>query len=176
MSRADVVIAGAGIAGLVTALELAPRRVIVLSKRALGRGAASSWAQGGIAAAVGDDDSPELHALDTIEVGGGINDSHAVDVLTREAPQRIHDLLDLGATFDVDTDGDFELGREAAQKPLSSRRPATSRLPAAGFPPCPRLLGKAPCPRPRRRRRRQPPSRPLRVLQAPPARCLAKPP
>ncbi len=114
--RADVVVVGGGIAGLVTAIELAPRSVIVLSKRALGRGAASSWAQGGIAAAIGDDDSPELHALDTIEVGGGINDAHAVEVLTSEAPQRIHDLLDLGATFDVDRDGDFELGREAAHR------------------------------------------------------------
>jgi L-aspartate oxidase len=116
LERADVIVIGAGIAGLVTAIELAPRSVIVLSKRALGRGAASAWAQGGIAAAIGDDDSPELHALDTIEVGGGINDAHAVEVLTREAAQSILELLDLGATFDVDPEGDFDLGREAAHR------------------------------------------------------------
>jgi L-aspartate oxidase len=112
----------------VTALELAPRPVIVLSKRTLGRGSATAWAQGGIAAALGDDDSPELHALDTIDVGGGINDAHAVEVLTSEAAQRIHDLIAFGATFDADAEGDFELGREAAH----SRRRILHRGDATG--------------------------------------------
>jgi L-aspartate oxidase len=122
-------VVGAGIAGLVTALELAPHPVTVLSKRSLGRGAATAWAQGGIAAAVGDDDSPELHALDTIEVGGGINDAHAVEVLTNEAAQRINDLIEFGAAFDVDAAGEFELGREAAhtRRRILHRGDATGR-------------------------------------------------
>jgi L-aspartate oxidase len=114
IEQADVVIVGAGIAGLTAALDLAPRRVIVLSKTALGAGAATAWAQGGIAAAIGSDDSPELHAADTLAVGGGIADTHAVDVLTHEASQRIADLVRFGATFDRSADGEFALGREGA--------------------------------------------------------------
>jgi L-aspartate oxidase len=114
VERADVVIVGAGIAGLTAALDLAPRRVVVLSKTALGAGAATAWAQGGIAAAVGSDDSPELHAADTLAVAGGIADTHAVDVLTHEASQRIADLVRFGATFDRSADGEFALGREGA--------------------------------------------------------------
>jgi L-aspartate oxidase len=114
VERADVVIVGAGIAGLTAALDLAPRRVVVLSKTALGAGAATAWAQGGIAAAVGSDDSPELHAADTLAVAGGIADTHAVDVLTHEASHRIADLVRFGATFDRSADGEFALGREGA--------------------------------------------------------------
>ncbi|HTV72266.1 MAG TPA: L-aspartate oxidase [Candidatus Acidoferrales bacterium] len=112
--RADVVVVGAGIAGLTAALDLAPRRVVVLSKTALGAGAATAWAQGGIAAAVGHDDSPELHAADTMAVAGGIADSHAVEVLTHEASERIADLVRFGADFDRAADGEFVLGREGA--------------------------------------------------------------
>ena len=109
---ADVVVVGSGIAGLTTAIELAPLRVIVLSKGEVADGS-TPYAQGGIAAAVGSDDSPEHHATDTMEVGGGLNDEAAVDVLTGEGPDRVTDLIARGVAFDRNADGTLMLGREA---------------------------------------------------------------
>jgi len=67
-----VLVVGAGLAGLFTALKLAPLPVILVSPHPLGDGAASSWAQGGIAAAIGADDTPDLHLADTIAAGAGL--------------------------------------------------------------------------------------------------------
>jgi len=67
-----LIIAGAGIAGLWTALHAAPRRVILLTGAPLGQGASTAWAQGGVAAALGRDDAPDLHAADTIAAGAGL--------------------------------------------------------------------------------------------------------
>ncbi len=114
--HAGVVIVGAGIAGLMAALKLAPTPVTVLSKRRLGSGAATDWAQGGIAAAMGADDSPSLHAIDTQRAGAGISDARVVKILTSDAPARIEELLELGATFDRDASGELALGREAAHQ------------------------------------------------------------
>jgi len=72
--RSDALVVGAGIAGLIAALKLAPAKVTVLCKTRLGKGAATDWAQGGIAAAIGKDDSPRLHAIDTQRAGAGISD------------------------------------------------------------------------------------------------------
>ncbi len=112
--RSDVVIVGAGIAGLTAAIKLAPASVVVLSKTPLGSGAATEWAQGGIAAAIGSDDSPHLHKLDTQRAGAGLSDEAIVDILTRDAPARVEELLELGAAFDRSEDGALALGREAA--------------------------------------------------------------
>ena len=112
----DALIVGAGIAGLVAALKLQPARVTVLCKTRLGKGAATGWAQGGIAAAVGKDDSPKLHAIDTQRAGAGISDATIVDILTRDAPARIEELLELGAAFDRTDEGELALGREAAHQ------------------------------------------------------------
>ncbi|MBV9148704.1 MAG: L-aspartate oxidase [Candidatus Eremiobacteraeota bacterium] len=112
--RADVIVAGAGIAGLMTALKLAPLKVIVVCKERLGIGAATQWAQGGIAAAVGPDDSPALHSLDTRRAGAGLSDEVVVDILTRDAPARVEELLALGAHFDRGRNGELALGLEAA--------------------------------------------------------------
>lgn len=112
--RADVVIAGAGIAGLMAALKVAPKRAVVVCKNRLGAGAATDWAQGGIAAALGPDDSPALHSLDTQKAGAGISDRAIIDILTRDAPARIEELLELGAHFDREAGGALSLGREAA--------------------------------------------------------------
>src|SRR6185437_2185890 len=71
-------------------------------------------AQGGIAAAVGADDSPAQHARDTEAAGAGINDVKIVEILTNDAPARIEELLGLGAAFDRDKLGELALGREAA--------------------------------------------------------------
>jgi len=108
----DAVVVGTGIAGLTAALELAPLRVIVLTKGKLADGS-TPYAQGGIAAAVSDDDSPAEHATDTLDVGGGLNDEAAVGVLTDEGPARITDLIDRGVSFDRNDDGSLMLGREA---------------------------------------------------------------
>ncbi len=112
--RTDVAIAGAGIAGLMTALKLAPLKVAVICKQRLGIGAATQWAQGGIAAAVGPDDSPALHSLDTRRAGAGLSDEVVVDILTRDAPARVEELLALGAHFDRARSGELALGLEAA--------------------------------------------------------------
>ena len=112
----DALIVGAGIAGLVAALKLQPACVTVLCKTSLGKGAATGWAQGGIAAAVGKDDSPKLHAIDTQRAGAGISNAAIVDILTRDAPARIEELLELGAAFDRTEGGELALGREAAHQ------------------------------------------------------------
>jgi L-aspartate oxidase len=114
ISRCEVLVVGTGAAGLTAALGCSPLRVTVLTKARLGFGGSSPWAQGGIAAAVGKDDAPSLHAADTMAAGAGLNDPHVVDILTKEGPERIQALLALGAHFDVDAAGSLALGREAA--------------------------------------------------------------
>jgi L-aspartate oxidase len=86
--------------------------VAVLSKGALDDGA-TRWAQGGIAAAVGDDDSTELHFEDTMAAGRGLSDDRAVRVLVDDGGARVSELADWGAAFDSDGSG-LRLGREAA--------------------------------------------------------------
>lgn len=110
----QIVIVGAGLAGLYTALKLAPRPVVVIAAAPLGEGASSAWAQGGIAAAVGEGDSPEAHAADTIRAGAGLVDETVARVITEAAPQRVRDLLTYGVPFDHDLAGHFVLSREAA--------------------------------------------------------------
>jgi L-aspartate oxidase len=114
--RSDALVVGAGIAGLIAALKLHPAKVTVLSKTRLGKGAATDWAQGGIAAAIGKDDSPRLHAIDTQRAGAGISDGSIVEILTRDAPARVEELLELGAAFDRTEAGELALGREAAHQ------------------------------------------------------------
>ncbi len=112
--RGRVVIIGAGIAGLMTALELAPRPAVVLSKGALGAESSTLWAQGGLAAAMGAGDSPALHATDTLAAGDGLGDAAIVDQFTRAAPAAIFELARLGVRFDRADNGGFALGLEAA--------------------------------------------------------------
>lgn len=114
--KTDAIVVGAGIAGLMAALKLAPAKVTVLCKTRLGFGAATDWAQGGIAAALGKDDSPQLHAFDTQRAGAGISDEKLVEILAQDAPARIEELLALGAAFDRTSTGELALGREAAHQ------------------------------------------------------------
>ena len=112
--RRRVIVIGAGIAGLMTALELAPRPVVVISKGPLGGEGSTLWAQGGLAAALGPDDTPALHAADTIAAGGGLCDGAIVERFARAAPAAIERLARLGVRFDRTGDGGFALGLEAA--------------------------------------------------------------
>ncbi|OYW29436.1 MAG: L-aspartate oxidase [Caulobacter sp. 12-67-6] len=110
------VILGAGLAGLTAALSAtkwAAKRALVLSPTPLATGCSSAWAQGGMAAALSDDDAPALHADDTIAAGAGLCDPEAVDLLTREGPDAVRLLAALGAPFDTQ-DGAFTLSLEAA--------------------------------------------------------------
>lgn len=111
---APTVVVGAGLAGLVTALRLSPQPCLVVAGGALGEGSASSWAQGGIAAAVGGDDTPALHAADTVAAGAGLCDPYVVAQVTDAAPRAIDYLEGLGARFDRAPDGTLRLGLEGA--------------------------------------------------------------
>lgn len=107
------VIVGAGLAGLMTALELAPTPCVLVTGGRLGVECASDWAQGGLAAAVGPDDDPELHALDTIGAGAGLCDPAVVRRITAAGPDAVRRLLALGARLDTQ-DGSLRLGLEGA--------------------------------------------------------------
>src|SRR5882757_6949964 len=104
-------ILGAGIAGLFTALKLAPMPCIVLAGTRPGVSGSSAWAQGGIAAAIGEGDSWQSHAHDTMVAGAGLCDAGVVDLVAREAGARIDDLVRLGTPFDRKSDGALALGR-----------------------------------------------------------------
>ena len=110
----DILIIGAGVAGLYTALKLAPRPVTVITARPLGFGGSTPWAQGGMAAAVGPDDSTNLHFSDTMQAGAGLVDAEAASILVDGGQAAVDDLMRLGVKFDQDADGNLVLGREAA--------------------------------------------------------------
>ncbi|MGN7728197.1 L-aspartate oxidase [Cellulosimicrobium sp. 22601] len=109
----DVVVVGSGIAGLTAALELRTRvpRVLLVTKGELSSGS-TVWAQGGIAAALDPEDSPEAHLADTLVAGGGVCDPAAVEVLVTEGPARVRELVARGANFDRAENGDIALTRE----------------------------------------------------------------
>jgi L-aspartate oxidase len=109
-----VLVVGAGLAGLSAALAAAPRKALVLTGAPLAQGCSSAWAQGGMAAALGGEDAPELHAADTIAAGAGLVDPAMAAVLAREGPAAVRRLADLGAPFDRKPDGEFATSLEAA--------------------------------------------------------------
>lgn len=114
MSDHPIIIIGAGIAGLSTALRLSPQPVTVLTGAPLGEGNASAWAQGGIAAALSEEDTPSLHVEDTIAAGAGLVDENRTHMLTQHAGEQIAWLEKIGVPFDREINGNLSLGREAA--------------------------------------------------------------
>ncbi len=114
MADLDLVVCGSGVAGLTAAVRAtaAGLRVGVVTKGQLEQ-SATRWAQGGVAAVLGgDEDSVDLHLADTLAAGAGLCDVDAVRVLVGEGPDRVHELIALGARFDRDPDGALELARE----------------------------------------------------------------
>ncbi|MFI8263987.1 MULTISPECIES: L-aspartate oxidase [unclassified Streptomyces] len=111
---ADVVVVGSGVAGLTAALRCAAagRRTVVVTKARLDDGS-TRWAQGGIAAALGDGDTPEQHLDDTLVAGAGLCDEAAVRLLVTEGPDAVRRLMATGAVFDTSAEtGEIELTRE----------------------------------------------------------------
>ncbi|RAG80592.1 L-aspartate oxidase [Streptacidiphilus pinicola] len=109
----DVVVVGSGVAGLTTALRVraAGLRVLVVTKAMLDEGS-TRWAQGGIAAALGEGDTPEQHLEDTLVAGAGLCDEDAVRMLVTEGPGAVRRLIETGAAFDRDAEGEILLTRE----------------------------------------------------------------
>ena len=110
----DFVVLGSGIAGLRATIDLLPAGRVLLITKADSAESNTGYAQGGIAAAVGLDDSPDLHLTDTLEAGAGLCDRAAVDLLVREGPRYVRELLTWGVAFDREPDGRPALGREGA--------------------------------------------------------------
>ncbi|GGX11936.1 L-aspartate oxidase [Streptomyces lomondensis] len=110
---ADVVVVGSGVAGLTAALrcQAAGLHTVVVTKARLDDGS-TRWAQGGIAAALGEGDTPEQHLDDTLVAGAGLCDEEAVRLLVTEGPDAVRRLIETGAQFDESSEGGLELTRE----------------------------------------------------------------
>lgn len=116
MVRTDFLIIGSGIAGLTTAIKLAERlpykKVMVITKADESE-SNTKYAQGGIAVVLNElSDSFDKHIEDTIKAGSGFNDRKVVEMVVKEGPERLKELIEWGAQFDLDTKGNIQLGRE----------------------------------------------------------------
>jgi L-aspartate oxidase len=112
-TETDVIVIGAGIAGLFTAIKAAEdRKVLMITKKALTE-SNTKYAQGGIAAVISDEDSFAYHRQDTLIAGAGLCDHDAVDVLVHEGPDGVRDLIKLGTQFDLEN-GELALTKEGA--------------------------------------------------------------
>jgi len=112
-AEADVIVVGSGIAGLTTALQARTYglSVLLVTKSKVDEGS-TKWAQGGIAAALGEGDTPEQHLKDTLVAGADLCDVEAVRVLVTEGPEAVRKLIERGAIFDREESGEIALTRE----------------------------------------------------------------
>jgi L-aspartate oxidase len=112
----DFLVIGSGIAGLTFALKTAqefPGKQITVVTKASADETNTKYAQGGIAGVWNEDkDSFEKHIQDTLVAGDGLCNREVVEIVVKEGPQRIRELIDWGARFDKDPDGDYKLGKE----------------------------------------------------------------
>jgi L-aspartate oxidase len=113
MSQYDYIIIGSGIAGLYTALLAREHGSVLIITKGSIEDCNTKHAQGGIAAAIGSNDSSELHFNDTLKAGDGLVDPEAAKILANEAPDRIYDLVRFGVPFDT-VNGEIALTKEAA--------------------------------------------------------------
>ncbi|MFD0674804.1 L-aspartate oxidase [Cohnella sp. GCM10027633] len=127
--QTDVIVIGAGIAGLYTALKASEsKRVLMITKKSV-FDSNTRYAQGGIAAVISDDDSPAFHMQDTMIAGAGLCDSTAVDVLVHEGAHGVQELIRFGTNFDEE-DGHYALTKEGAH---SQRRILHANGDATGY-------------------------------------------
>ncbi|MFC4812692.1 L-aspartate oxidase [Paenibacillus sp. GCM10023250] len=125
----DVIVIGAGIAGLFTAIKASERNdVLMITKKSL-LDSNTRYAQGGIAAVISEDDKPEYHLQDTLAAGAGLCSEEAVDVLVHEGTEGVQDLVGMGTKFDIEN-GEFALTKEGAH---SQRRILHANGDATGY-------------------------------------------
>ncbi|MFD1957204.1 L-aspartate oxidase [Paenibacillus thailandensis] len=125
----DVIVIGAGIAGLFTAIKASESQsVLMITKKSI-MDSNTRYAQGGIAAVLSEDDSPEYHLQDTLFAGAGLCDREAVDVLVHEGPEGVQNLIEMGTHFDTEN-GEYALTKEGAH---SQRRILHANGDATGF-------------------------------------------
>ena len=117
VEHTDVIIVGSGVAGLTAALSLreSGQKVLIITKDVL-TSSSSIWAQGGVAAALSAEDSPEEHLADTLVAGAGLCDPHAVRDLVTQGPAAVRRLIELGAVFDRDEQGEIALAQEGGHQ------------------------------------------------------------
>jgi L-aspartate oxidase len=108
----DILVIGSGIAGLTFALKLAPKAHVLLVTKKERAASSTNYAKGGIASVMGEDDTFDLHVQDTLVSGAGLCHSKAVEVLVREGPDRVRELMEWGARFDREGPHRLSLGRE----------------------------------------------------------------
>ncbi|HDK27174.1 MAG TPA: FAD-binding protein, partial [Candidatus Atribacteria bacterium] len=111
----DFLIMGSGIAGLYTSLKLCDRGEATLLTKSKLKESNTEYAQGGIAVALGDEDSPRLHMEDTLKAGVNFCDPKAVEVLVTDGPKCVEELIELGTEFDK-IEGKYKTGLEAAHQ------------------------------------------------------------
>ncbi|MBJ6361255.1 L-aspartate oxidase [Paenibacillus sp. GCM10012307] len=125
----DVIVIGAGIAGLFTAIKASENNnVLIITKKSL-MDSNTRYAQGGIAAVISEDDSPLYHRQDTLIAGAGLCGDEAVEILVHEGPKGVRDLIRMGTQFDQEN-GEFALTKEGAH---SQRRILHANGDATGF-------------------------------------------
>lgn len=129
VKQAEVIVIGAGIAGLFTAIRAAETdKVLLITKKSLLE-SNTRYAQGGIAAVISEKDSPEYHRQDTLIAGAGLCDPEAVNVLVHEGPEGVRDLIRMGTQFDLEN-GELALTKEGAH---SQRRILHANGDATGY-------------------------------------------
>lgn len=112
IKEVDLVVVGSGLAGLYTALKAGERRIVVITKEKT-EDSTTGYAQGGVAAVLSDEDSPQLHIRDTLAAGADLCYDEAVKTLVEEGPSRVRELIALGTDFDR-IEGNLDLGWEGA--------------------------------------------------------------